>query len=85
MGYGKKWKRSLRRQKQKPRCAEIEGESGVGRPAQGVLSSTVMAKTAMDADMLATCMFVLGAQKGKELIGGSEGVKASKPSLEVEL
>jgi len=48
----------------------------VGRPAQGVLSSTVMARTAMDADMLATCMFVLGAEKGKELIGKSDGVKA---------
>jgi len=48
----------------------------VGKPAQGVLSSTVIAKTAMDADMLATCMFVLGAEKAKELIGKSEGVKA---------
>jgi len=48
----------------------------VGRPAQGVLSSTVIARTAMDADMLATCMFVLGAEKGKELIGMSDGVKA---------
>ena len=48
----------------------------VGRPAQGVLSSTVIAKTAMDADMLATCMFVLGAEKGKELIGKSDGAKA---------
>jgi thiamine biosynthesis lipoprotein len=48
----------------------------VGRPAQGVLSSTVIARTAMDADMLATCMFVLGAEKGKELIGKSDGVKA---------
>ena len=48
----------------------------VGRPAQGVLSSTVIARTAIDADMLATCMFVLGAEKGKELIGKSDGVKA---------
>ena len=48
----------------------------VGRPAQGVLSSTVIARTAMDADILATCMFVLGAEKGKELIGMSDGVKA---------
>ena len=47
----------------------------VGRPAQGVLSSTVIAKTAMDADMLATCMFVLGAEKGIELIGKLDGVK----------
>jgi thiamine biosynthesis lipoprotein len=48
----------------------------VGRPAQGVLSSTVIAKTAMDADMLATCMFVFGAEKGIELIGKLDGVKA---------
>jgi len=48
----------------------------VGRPAQGVLSSTVIAKTAMDADMLATCMFVLGAEKGAEQIGRLDGVKA---------
>jgi thiamine biosynthesis lipoprotein len=48
----------------------------VGRPAQGVLSSTVIAKTAIDADMLATCMFVLGAEKGEELIGKSDGAKA---------
>jgi len=48
----------------------------MGRPAHGVLSSTVIAKTAMDADMLATCMFVSGAEKGKELIGKSDGVKA---------
>jgi FAD:protein FMN transferase len=47
----------------------------VGRPAQGVLSSTVIAKTAMDADMLATCMFVLGAEKGIEVIGKLDGVK----------
>ncbi len=46
----------------------------VGRPAQGVLSSTVIAKTAMDADMLATCMFI-EAEKGVERIGGLEGVK----------
>jgi thiamine biosynthesis lipoprotein len=48
----------------------------VGKPAQGVLSSTVIAKTAMDADMLATCMFVLGAEKGMELVWKLGGVKA---------
>ena len=48
----------------------------VGRPAQDVLSSTVIAKTAMDADMLATCMFVLEAEKGVELLGKLDGVKA---------
>ena len=48
----------------------------MGRPAQGVLSSTVIARTAMDADILATCMFVLGAEKGIELIGKLDGAKA---------
>jgi thiamine biosynthesis lipoprotein len=48
----------------------------VGKPAQGVLSSTVIAKTAMDADMLATCTFVLGAEKSIELIGKLDGAKA---------
>jgi thiamine biosynthesis lipoprotein len=47
-----------------------------GRPAQGVLSSTVIAKTAMDADILATCMFVLGAEKGKKLSGKLDEVRA---------
>jgi thiamine biosynthesis lipoprotein len=48
----------------------------VGRPAQGVLSSTVIAKKAMDADMLATCMFILEAEEGIELIEKLDGVKA---------
>ena len=48
----------------------------VGRPAQGVLSSTIVAKKAIDADMLATCLFVLGAEKGIELLGRLDGVKA---------
>jgi len=47
-----------------------------GRPAQGVLSSTVIAEKAMDADMLATCMYILEAKKGIELIEKLEGVKA---------
>ena len=48
----------------------------VGRPAQGVLSSTVITQRAMDADMLATCMFILEPEKGIELIGKLDGVKA---------
>ncbi len=48
----------------------------VGRPAQGVLSSTVIAGTAMDADMLATCLFILEAEKGGELIRKLDGVRA---------
>jgi thiamine biosynthesis lipoprotein len=48
----------------------------VGRPAQGVLSSTIIAKKAIDADILATCMFVLGTEKGIELLGRFDEVKA---------
>jgi thiamine biosynthesis lipoprotein len=48
----------------------------VGRPAQGVLSSTVIAETAMDADILATCLFVLGAEKDKALSRKLDGVKS---------
>jgi thiamine biosynthesis lipoprotein len=48
----------------------------VGRPAQGVLSSTTIAEKAMDADILATCMFVLGAEKGRGLLERLDGVKA---------
>jgi thiamine biosynthesis lipoprotein len=47
----------------------------VGRPAQGVLSSTIIAKTAMDADMLATCMFI-ETEKVVERVGRLDGVKA---------
>ena len=47
----------------------------VGKPAQGVLSSTIIAKKAIDADILATSMFILGAEKGKELLGRVDGVK----------
>jgi thiamine biosynthesis lipoprotein len=48
----------------------------VGRPAQGVLSSTVIAEKATDADILATCMFIQEAEKGIELVGKMNGVKA---------
>ncbi len=47
-----------------------------GRPVQGVLSATIVAGTAMDADILATCMLVSGAKKGFELLEGFDGVKA---------
>ena len=47
-----------------------------GRPVQGVLSSTVIAGTAMDADILATCMLVSGAEKGYELLEDLNGIKA---------
>jgi thiamine biosynthesis lipoprotein len=48
----------------------------VGRPAQGLLSSTIIAKKAIDADMLATCMFILGTEKGRALLRRLDGVKS---------
>lgn len=47
-----------------------------GRPVQGVLSSTVIAGTATDADILATCVLIGGTKKGFELLEGLEGAKA---------
>jgi thiamine biosynthesis lipoprotein len=47
-----------------------------GRPVQGVLGSTVVTQNAIDADILATCMFALGAEKGVELLGRLDGSKA---------
>ena len=47
-----------------------------GTPAQAVVSSTVVAERAIDADILATSLFVLGVEKGKELIGALDRVKS---------
>ncbi|HVP77149.1 MAG TPA: FAD:protein FMN transferase [Thermodesulfobacteriota bacterium] len=46
-----------------------------GKPVQGMLSSTVIAKKAMDADMLATGVFVLGTEKGIKLGATFDGVE----------
>jgi thiamine biosynthesis lipoprotein len=47
-----------------------------GRPVQGVLSATVTAETAMDADMLATCFLVSGGKERFELPEGLGEAKA---------
>jgi thiamine biosynthesis lipoprotein len=47
-----------------------------GRAAHRLLSSTVITEKTIDADVLATCMFVLGAEKGTELLRKLDGVKA---------
>lgn len=39
-----------------------------GRPVEGMLSATVVAETAMAADALSTSVFVLGEDKGMQLI-----------------
>lgn len=46
-----------------------------GQPAQGLISVTILAPTAMEADALSTAVFVLGAQKGLEFIERLENVE----------
>jgi len=41
-----------------------------GSPVKEVLSTTVITSKAIDADILATCVYVLGASKGMDLIEG---------------
>ncbi|UZE92242.1 MAG: FAD:protein FMN transferase [Methanosarcinales archaeon] len=47
-----------------------------GHPVQDLLSVTVIAESAMDADALSTTAFVLGAEKGMRLIEKLDGVEA---------
>lgn len=47
-----------------------------GRPAQDLLSSTIITEKAIDADVLATAVFVLGTSRGMNLLDKFEGVKA---------
>ena len=47
-----------------------------GWPARRLISATVWAETAMDADILSTAVFVLGAERGLELIEESPRVEA---------
>ena len=51
----------------------INSESGT--PAKRVKSSTVVAEHAVDADVLATAVYVLGAGKGMRLIESLKGVE----------
>jgi len=47
-----------------------------GYPARGVVSVTVTAPTALQADALATAVFVLGPEKGMAFVERTEGVEA---------
>ena len=47
-----------------------------GYPARACASATVWAGTALDADILSTAVFVLGPERGLELVAGLEGVEA---------
>jgi len=46
-----------------------------GYPARGCISATVWAGTALDADILSTAVFVLGPERGLELVEGLAGVE----------
>ncbi len=46
-----------------------------GRPARGCRSVTVIAPTAMEADALATAVFVLGPERGRALLQRRDGVE----------
>ena len=47
-----------------------------GRPVSGVMSVTITAARVIDADALATTVFVLGAEKGMALVEETDGVEA---------
>jgi len=53
-------------------CHIMDPETG--RPVQGIMSVTIIADTAAEADALATAVFPLGADKGMKLIESLEGV-----------
>jgi thiamine biosynthesis lipoprotein ApbE len=47
-----------------------------GRPVQGIMSVTVIAKNTTEADALSTALFPLGAEKGLRLVERLDGVDA---------
>jgi thiamine biosynthesis lipoprotein len=52
----------------------VDGRTG--QAPKGVLRSTVVAENALDADALATSVYVLGAEEGIKLIDGIGGAGA---------
>lgn len=46
-----------------------------GYPVSGIASVTIIAPTAMEADALSTAVFVLGTEKGLQLIKSKDGVE----------
>jgi FAD:protein FMN transferase len=51
-------------------------DPATGRPASRSVSATVLAERAVDADALATCLFVMGPDAGIELAESLPGVEA---------
>jgi len=46
-----------------------------GYPSEGIISSTVIARNAIDADAFATAIFVMGEEEGLEMIENLEGIE----------
>jgi FAD:protein FMN transferase len=46
-----------------------------GMPAKGMISATIIADNVMDADALATAVFVMGPEKGLALVDSLDGVE----------
>jgi thiamine biosynthesis lipoprotein len=51
-------------------------DPATGRPTAGVMSVTITAARAIDADALSTAVFVLGAEKGMNFVEELDGVEA---------
>ena len=51
-------------------------DPGTGYPASGLVSVTVIARTATEADALSTALFVMGEKEGRELIKEMSNVRA---------
>ena len=51
-------------------------DPGTGYPAKGAMSVTILAPDTMTSDALSTAVFVMGPDKGLELIKKLNGVEA---------
>ena len=49
-------------------------DTRTGRPVEGILSVTIVADSAVEADALATAVFPMGAEAGMELIESLQGI-----------
>ncbi|MEW5785818.1 MAG: FAD:protein FMN transferase, partial [Bacillota bacterium] len=56
-----------------------------GQPARSLISVTITAPTAMEADVLSTAVFVLGPERGMALVESLSGVEAVLVTPEMEI
>jgi thiamine biosynthesis lipoprotein len=65
------------------RCGFVDGvryhhiiDPSTGWPARGAISVTITARRCIDADAIATAVFVLGPERGLEFVEATDGVEA---------